>query len=287
MAQLNCILQIGNQILYKDAQVTYDAQIPEISFMRACIYLAFSSTNLLIFKKNPFSELARKDMWPLFVRCAASTSSLFIVIIALKLVPLTIFTVVTNMTPFLSALISWIWLGDKLGLFQILMMVFCFAGVVLVACVKNTGEDDLSKFGSYELGIALTGGLCLIFAVSAVSTRRLKTMHFSVLQFYLATVSLLSSGIWLIVMLTNQKVFNFEGAIPWIEIVAGSLCDFFSQMLLIFMMFSMNPAVVGMFSYVKVFYAFLSDTFIFDMTLSALQLVGCIAVFIFSLAAAY
>ena len=58
-------------------------------------------------------------------------------------------------------------------------------------------------------------------------------------------------------------------------------------MLFIFMIYSMNPAMVGMFSYVKVFYCFLSDIFIFDMTLSALQLVGCVAVFIFSLAAAY
>ena len=53
------------------------------------------------------------------------------------------------------------------------------------------------------------------------------------------------------------------------------------------MMQSINPAVVGMFFYVKVFYAFLSDIFIFHMSLSTMQLVGCIAVFIFSLAAAY
>ena len=99
---------------------------------------------------------------------------------------------------------------------------------------------------------------------------------------------MLSSVIWLIIMSSSHKIFDFEGgAIPWIEIVVGSLLDYFSQMLKIFMMQSMNPAVVGMFSYVKVFYAFLSDIFIFHMSLSTMQLVGCIAVFIFSLAAAY
>lgn len=99
---------------------------------------------------------------------------------------------------------------------------------------------------------------------------------------------MLSSVIWLICMSTSQKIFDFEGgATPWIEIIVGSLLDYFSQMLKIFMMQSMNPAVVGMFMYVKVFYAFLSDIFIFHMSLSTMQLVGCIAVFIFSLAAAY
>lgn len=240
--------------------------------MRACIYLTFSSTALLLYKRNPIRELTKEDIWPLIVRCLASTSSLFIVIVAIKLVPLTIFTVITNMTPFMSFLLAWIWLGDRLGLFQIVMMIFCFAGVVLVACVKNTDEDnDIRKFGSYEIGIALTCALCLIFAVSAVSTARLKTMHFSVLQFYLALNTLLSSGIWLICCLAfDQEVFSFVGAVPWIEIIGGSLCDFFSQMLLIFMIYSMNPAMVGMFSYVKVFYCFLSDIFIFNMTLSAL-----------------
>ena len=138
---------------------------------------------MFIFKKNPFKEVARADIFPLSLRSLSSTASLFIVIIAIKFVPLTIFNVVTNMTPFVSGVLAWIWLGDKLGVFQIVMMIFCFAGVVLVACSKNTDEDDDddSKSSTYTIGIVLTSLLAVIFAVSAVSTRRLKTMHFSVL----------------------------------------------------------------------------------------------------------
>ena len=287
MAQINCILQIGVQVLFKDAQVTYGAKIPEVTFIRACTYLALGTTNLFIYKKNPFAEVPREHILPLVLRCASSTAALFIVITAIKLVPLTIFGVVTNMTPFVAGLLAWVCLDEKLAIFQMVMMVFCFAGVVVVAITKNSDEDDLSEFGSYELGVALTCLLCLIFAISDVSTRRLKTMHFSVLQFYLASISLMSSLIWLLCVMSSQKVFNFVGSAPWVEIISGSLCDFFSQMLLILMIKSMNPAMVGMFSYVIVFYAFFSDTFIFDMSLSTLQLVGCISVFMFSLAAAY
>ena len=161
--------------------MTYDAEIPEVSFVRACIYLIFSTACVFIFKKNPFKEVARQDIFPLSIRSLSSTASLFIVIIAIKFVPLTIFNVVTNMTPFVSGVLAWIWLGDKLGVFQIVMMIFCFGGVVLVACSKNTDEDDVSKSSAYTIGIVLTGLLAVIFAVSAVSTRRLKTMHFSVL----------------------------------------------------------------------------------------------------------
>ena len=129
--------------------MTYGAKIPEVSFIRACTYLTFSTTNLFIYKKNPFGEVPRELIFPLVVRCGSSTTALFIVITAIKLVPLTIFSVVTNMTPFVSGLLAWICLGDKLGIFQIVMMVFCFAGVVLVALTKETDEDDLSEFGSY------------------------------------------------------------------------------------------------------------------------------------------
>ena len=40
---------------------------------------------------------------------------------------------------------------------------------------------------------------------------------------------MMSSVIWLIVMSSSHKIFDFEGgAIPWIEIVVGSLLDYFS-----------------------------------------------------------
>ena len=160
---------------------------------------------LLIYRQNPYTAVERQDALALLIRSCSSTAAFFAVIKSIKLVPLTIFQVVTNMTPFVSGLLAFIWLGEKLSIFQIMMMILCFGGVTMVALANNSDEDhSKSNISSYEAGVALCGTLCVIFAVSAVSTRRLKGMHFSVMQFYLTFVAFIASSIWILLhMMTN------------------------------------------------------------------------------------
>ena len=48
----------------------------------------------------------------------------------------------------------------------------------------------------------------------------------------------------------------------------------------------MNPATVGMFMYIQIFYSYMIDVFIFDSHLNALQFVGGGIILTFSVAAA-
>ena len=105
------------------------------------------------------------------------------------------------------------------------MMLFCFGGIILVAIAKDESEKKSeAKLSSYEAGIAISGALAVIFAVSAVTTRRLKNCHFSVVQFYLVLTTLITSAIWILILRVEHDVFNFVGKLPWIELVAASFC---------------------------------------------------------------
>ena len=49
----------------------------------------------------------------------------------------------------------------------------------------------------------------------------------------------------------------------------------------------MNPATVGMYSYIQIFYSYIIDVLVFNSHLNALQYVGGATIFVFSVAAAF
>ena len=105
------------------------------------------------------------------------------------------------------------------------MMLFCFGGIALVAFSKDESEEESdAKLSSYEAGIAICGALSVVFAVSAVTTRRLKNCHFSIVQFYLVLTTLVTSAVWILILRVDNDVFDFVGKLPWIELVAASFC---------------------------------------------------------------
>ena len=93
---------------------------------------------------------------------------------------------------------------------------------------SEAASDDTDEKGwsSYDNGIILAASVTCVFAISAVSTRRLCDLHFSVIQFYLAFTSLLISAVWILFEQRNELVFEFKGIMPWMEIYGASLCHF-------------------------------------------------------------
>lgn len=131
---------------------------------------------------------------------------------------------------------------------------------------SEAASDDTAEkeWSSYDIGIILAASVTCVFAISAVSTRRLCDLHFSVIQFYLAFTSFLISAVWILFEQRNELVFEFKGIMPWMEIYGASLCHFVAQVTMTCMNQSINPAIVGMFMYAQVLYAYVIDVIIFD-----------------------
>ena len=76
-------------------------------------------------------------------------------------------------------------------------MLLSFIGIAIMTFSNGVGSEE-DEFSSYKLGIALSGVISVLFALSGVTTRRVRVLHFSVIQFYSDLTALLISGIWIL-----------------------------------------------------------------------------------------
>ena len=188
----------------------------------------------------------------------------------------------------MTGMLAFCWLGERLNCFQIVMMLFSFGGITLVTLSRDkaTVSGTLSEFSAYHAGVALCIALIFVFALAAVTTRKMKGLHFSVIQFYIALCGFVASAIWVLILLTHKDVFAFSGYVPWLELVGGSVCHWMNQTLVTCMNQSLNPATVGIFLYVQVVYAILFDYVAFHTSLQTMQWIGAAIIVVFSCLAA-
>ena len=67
------------------------------------------------------------------MRGLAGTIAFAALTLSVKHVPLSIFQVLQNILPFLTALLACIFLKETITLFEFIAMILCFAGIVIVA----------------------------------------------------------------------------------------------------------------------------------------------------------
>ena len=115
MAQVACLLYICLQGLVKDLQLTHGMSVVEITFLRTCTTLVGACALIAIFKKNPFTEVSRKDLAPLLFRSLSGSCAFIVVTKAVRYLPLTIFQTMANLTPFMSGILACIFLGERLA----------------------------------------------------------------------------------------------------------------------------------------------------------------------------
>ena len=137
---------------------------------------------------------------PLLIRCVAGALAFITVTTALPLVPLVLFQVITNMTPFIAALLACLWLGEKLSFFQLVCMLLCFGGIAVVIFERESADGEVKKeSSSFNFGVILTCIVALIFAITAVTTRKVRSLHWSVITFYFELTCFIISGVWILI----------------------------------------------------------------------------------------
>ena len=199
MAQVTSILYILFQAGIKDAQSRCGVRVFEISFARSILTILSASVCVFVSGQNPFRAVTRDLVWPLAIRCVAGALAFITVTTALPLLPLILFQVITNMTPFLAALLACLWLGEKLSFFQLVCMLLCFGGIAVVIFERDTSKGTVDKeFNSFNYGVILTCIVAMIFAVTAVTTRKVKALHWSVVTFYFELACFIISGAWIL-----------------------------------------------------------------------------------------
>ena len=78
----------------------------------------------------------------LLMRCLSGSMCFLAFVFAVKYLPLSIFFVMMNATPFLIAIIAWLWLKELITMMEVICMIGAFGGILIVAISKRTKEED-------------------------------------------------------------------------------------------------------------------------------------------------
>ena len=151
--------------------------------------------------------MEKKDWPPLICRSIAGTISFFTVSLAVKNLPLTLYQILYNTLPFMIAIIVFIWLCERITKFEFAAMCLCFSGIILVALYSPETEKEVDEAGeqqeddtSYSFGITMALVTTFLYAVAGVVARRLRTVHFTVIQFHYSFIGTILFTIYNIIL---------------------------------------------------------------------------------------
>ena len=117
---------MGQEILQK-----YGVGVLEYSFGRALILLGLSYVNLTVCKQNPFEY--GDNFKPCMIRAIVGTISFTTMNIGMMNLPLAIFTVIFNSTPFFTAILAYLYLKESITVCEVVAMAGSFSGIILIA----------------------------------------------------------------------------------------------------------------------------------------------------------
>jgi drug/metabolite transporter (DMT)-like permease len=72
----------------------------------------------------------------LIIRCLVGSAAFLMTTEALKLIPLSFFTMIINTSPFLTAILQYFWIREKVAKFEIVAMIGCYGGIMLLSATS-------------------------------------------------------------------------------------------------------------------------------------------------------
>ena len=206
--------------------------------------------------------------------------------VGMKILPVTEFVLIISTSPFFTAVLQWVWLSETITWFDVVAMIGSYSGIVILTYFGSDLDPELS--GPYLLGVVVSISISFGMSLISVSTRRLKSIDYSVIQFYYGAVSSILIGLIILIQSLNRGTLPFSGVslTTWLELVAASVVNMVAQAMMTVCNQRGNPATVGLLSYVAVFYSFMADLLIFGISFTALEYVGVFITLGFSVSAA-
>ena len=143
LANLLMIIYMLVQAITKIVLTSQDALSGyELAFFRSLMNLFLSSVYLGVTGDSLTKDISADNRWILLMRCLSGSICFLCMVLAIEYIPLSIFFVVLNATPFVICLLAWVWLNDLITGVEIFSMCGAFAGIVLVGVSKRKNEVE-------------------------------------------------------------------------------------------------------------------------------------------------
>ena len=156
--------------------------------------------------------------------------------VAMTLLPMSTAMILFQMNPFWIAILACIMLGERIRLVEILGIVVCFCGVVIIALSKaeevdderekekveaELGEENAAEDGSEDepseldkhLGVIIAITAAFTFALTSVFNRKLKAIDYTALMVYHGIIGgILASTV---ILIEGAIKGSFRFYTPW------------------------------------------------------------------------
>ena len=109
----------------------------DITFMRQFISFIVSSIIIKIHNKHPIDDLPKDCRLALLVRSLCGVFGFIFVLNSLHYLPITIFCIIYNTTPFWSGALGYVINKEKITCFDLACMVGAFVGIAVISLSKN------------------------------------------------------------------------------------------------------------------------------------------------------
>ena len=113
------------------------------------------------------------------------------------------------MGPLWASILGYCLNGEAVSKFQIMCMIGSFVGVIILSLSKSGEEDNVTSKRNFYVGLiaALLCGFC--FSFSTVLTRKLKGLHYSIIQFHYGLISTFILTIWVVIDCFHEQELRF------------------------------------------------------------------------------
>ena len=152
----------------------------------SCFRTIFNCTVSTLIMKVQFNrsafEVPAQFYSTLFFRSFFGCFGFLAMTIALAYLPISVYATIINTQPFCISILSYFILQETLLRREIIGMFVCFGAVLLIVNSKQSSEDFKAYDQYYILGILLALFQAFSQGLVQVLTRKMKSIHFSVLQ---------------------------------------------------------------------------------------------------------
>ncbi|MFZ3619348.1 DMT family transporter [Leclercia barmai] len=236
--------------------------VTEVVFWR-CLIGAVALFLFIRFSKHPFSPLTKVTLGLAVLGGVALVINWLLLFAAFDRISIGLSTVVYNTQPFMLVLMGMV-MGERVSLVKWGWLFLAFGGVVILLSSELTGGHN----AQWLTGIALALGAAFFYALTAIITRKLKTIA----PQHIAFIQVLTGVVMLLPLATMP---TFSGDFPWaILLTLGIVHTGVMYQLLYSAIQKLPTPIIGSLSFIYPVVALIVDNLVFGHALNLTQLAG-------------
>lgn len=112
--------------------------------------------------------------------------------LSVSLNTISLHTIINETAPFWIVLLGYLFLGERITVLQVIAMILCFSGVMVIAFHSSSAENEQMKTTTL-MGVSVAVILSILFALMNVMNRSLKETHVFIVGFFNGWVGLLTA----------------------------------------------------------------------------------------------